>query len=106
MDSDQEQSKLLNNPVFVISIASVIALLMMSVSIISYVKSDTRKTIEQIQTNNNLSKETPAVLIPKGSDANTNLVTNIEKSISKDIQSHNDETDFSPDELTDSALGL
>lgn len=105
MDTKHEHAQLRNNPIFVISIVSALALLMIAVSVFSYIRSDTRKTIEQIQANNIHSKESPPI-IPEGSTASTDLVTGIEKSIAKDIQSYNDETDFSPDELTDSALGL
>lgn len=105
VDNDQEQKQLRNNPVFVISIACGVALFMIFVSVFSYIKSDTRKTIEQIQTNNSHSKETPAI-IPIGSEASTDLMNTVEKNVSNNIQSHSDETDFSPDELTDSALGL
>jgi hypothetical protein len=104
MDNDQEQPQLRNNPVFVISIAVVLALVMIAISVFSYIGSDTRKTIEQIQLNN--KSKSAQEIIPKGSEANIDLLTTIEKRITDDVQSHSDETDFSPNELTDSALGL
>ena len=105
MENKPEAPLLRNNPVFVIFIACLVAGLMMAISIFGYLKSDTRKTIEQIQANNNNLKKDIATL-PKNGDITIDYVTTTEKNISKDIQSHNDDTDFNPDELTDSALGL
>jgi hypothetical protein len=104
MENKPDHSMLRNNPVFVICIACLIAGLMMSISIIGYVRSDTRKTIEQIQANNTLKQD--IATLPKNGEVTTDYVNTTEKNISKDIQSHVDDTDFSPDELTDSSLGL
>ena len=105
MDNNQDHSLLRNNPIFVICIACALAAIMMSVSILSYIRSDTRKTIEQIQANNNTLRQDPSVITLTG-DLTPTLITSTKKSIVKDIESHDEDTDFSPDELTDSALGL
>jgi ABC-type bacteriocin/lantibiotic exporter with double-glycine peptidase domain len=99
------QDQLRNNPVFVIGIACLLALIMIAVSVITYLRSDTRKTIEQIQTNNSHLKQDSSSL-QKSGETTPQSITTTEKNITKDIQAHDDDTDFSPDELTDSALGL
>lgn len=102
---NKEQDQLRNSPVLVIGVACLLAIVMMFVSIFTYVRSDTRKTIEQIQTNNNhLKQDTSSE--PVSGKTTPESVAATEKAITKDIQSHDDDVDFNPDELTDAALGL
>ena len=105
MDSNQDQTLLRNNPVFVIFIACMLASAMMFVSIFSYVKSDTRKTIEQIQTNNTTLRQDSSATSLTG-ELTPILILNNKRNISTDIESHDEDVDFNSDELTDSALGL
>lgn len=106
MENNPDKALLRNNPIFVIFIACLLAAVMILISVFSYARSDTRKTIEQIQANNHLIQQQDSTTLTKNGDVNAESVNEIEKSITKDIQSHDDEADFSPDELTDSALGL
>jgi len=105
MDTNNDKSLLRNNPIFVIGIACLLAIIMTFVSVLSYARSDTRKTIEQIQTNNHLLQQDQLPQLKDG-EVSTKSLDATEKSITNDIQAHSDETDFSPDVLTDSALGL
>ena len=89
-----------------VDMEGLLAGVMILISVFSYARSDTRKTIEQIQANNHLIQQQDSTTLTKNGDVNAESVNEIEKSITKDIQSHDDEADFSPDELTDSALGL
>ncbi|MCA9347522.1 hypothetical protein KC930_03010 [Candidatus Saccharibacteria bacterium] len=102
---DNEEQKLLrNNPVFIISISIVIAGIMTAVSVLLYLRSDTRKTIEQIRQNNQTSISNEDIL-PSGKITSESL-TAVEKNISEKIHAYDDDADFSPDSLTDAALGL
>ena len=105
MDSSSEEKALLrNNPFFVIGIASLIAITMFAVSFISYYNSDTKRTIEQIQANNlNGVTDTDQQF---QTELNGTYIDDLEKTISDKVTSHVDDVEFSPDELTDSALGL
>ena len=105
MENSNDKTLLRNNPIFVIGIACLIAGAMTAISVLSYARSDTRKTIEQIQTNNHLIRQDQSTL-PNDGEVSSKSLNATEKIITKDIQSHSDEVDFSPDELTDSALGL
>lgn len=106
MENNSDKLLLRNNPIFVIFIACLLAIIMILISVFSYARSDTRKTIEQIQANNHLTQQQDVTSLTKDGQVNAKSVDAVEKSITKDIQSHDDEADFSPDELTDSALGL
>ena len=97
--------KLRNNPFFVITIASILALLMSLVSFLLYYNSDTRKTVEQLQLNTQQINADPDAFTPKEA-LSTEYITQVQEKVSDTIMTHSDETDFSAAELTDSALGL
>mgnify|MGYP003532905843 FL=1 len=106
MENNDDKTLLRNNPFFVIGIACLIAIIMFAVSFLSYYHSDTRKTIAQIQANN-LNTETEQTNdVVVSTDLNANYIDNLEKSITDKILAGDDDADFSPEELTDSALGL
>lgn len=106
MDSNEEKTLLRNNPLFVIGIASLLAIAMFSVSFIIYYRSDTKKTIEQIQENNlqSASDDSSSDALP--AELNDVYLDSLETQIKEQIAEHPDDTEFSADELTDSALGL
>lgn len=105
MENKDDRILLRNNPVFVIGIACLLAILMFSGSLLAYLHSDTKKTIEQIQANNLRSIETPKEL-SLSAELNDAYLDQLETNIQTQISSHSDETDYSSAELTDSALGL
>jgi len=106
MESNDDKTLLRNNPFFVIGIASLIAIIMFSISLLSYYNSDTRKTIEQIQANNlsSATDSTDDMSLPE--DLNGDYIDELEKSITDRVSSHVDDVEFNSEELTDSALGL
>jgi cytoskeletal protein RodZ len=106
MENSDDKTLLRNNPFFVISIASLVAIIMFAISFLSYYNSETRKTIEQIQANN-LNSEVDQQnddVTPASLDAD--YIDSLEKSITDKVLSQDDDADFNPEELTDSALGL
>lgn len=106
MDNNEEKNLLRNNPLFVIGIASLLAIAMFTVSFLLYYRSDTRRTIEQIQENNLniLYDESSSDALPP--ELNDVYLDTLEERIKRQITDHSDDTEFSSDELTDSALGL
>lgn len=106
MESNDDKALLRNNPLFVIGLASLAAIAMFTISFLSYYNSDTKKTIEQIQTNSqrNASEAQGDTTLP--ADLSPEYLTTLEGKIEDSISTHSDDTEFSPDELTDSALGL
>lgn len=106
MDSNQKEKGLLrNNPIFIITIACLVAAAMSTVGFLAYYHSETRRTVEQIQINNQ-QEEIASELVPAGNELDGAYVDTLEDGISKAVQKHGDESEFSASELTDSALGL
>lgn len=104
METENTRAPLRNNPFFVISIALIVALLMSTASLVSYYRSETRKTVEQIQKNNIdgallVEESVPEELSPE-------YVDRVEKNIEDSVSGMSSEVDYNADELTDSALGL
>jgi hypothetical protein len=104
METDTGKPALRNNPFFVISIALVVALLMSAASLVSYYRSDTRETVEQIQLNNINGAALVEKAIPE--ELSPEYIDDVEKSIEASVSSMSAEVDYNADELTDSALGL
>jgi len=106
METSEDRTLLRNNPLFVIFIASLLALAMFAFSFTLYYRSDTKKTIEQIQANNLLDNSQTSTESQLPSELNSDYLDSLERSITELVNSHSDESEFNPDELTDSALGL
>jgi hypothetical protein len=106
MENNSEKLLLRNNPFFVIGIASLLAIGMFTVSFLAYYHSDTRKILEQIQANNLSAPPLSEADTLRSDELNATYIDELEKSIKEAIDSHPDDVEFSPDELTDSALGL
>jgi lipopolysaccharide export LptBFGC system permease protein LptF len=100
----QSTNALRNNPVFIIAIVLAIASVMSGASLLAYYRSDTRKTVDQIQRNNTLKvqKETVAVQAELGSI----YIDTLESSITASVGGLSAEVDYNASELTDGALGL
>ena len=94
-----------NNPVIAIAVAILLALILSGLSLVSYLRSDTRKTVQLIQKPSSDSSDTISSIDTtsplKASDLDT-----IQTDALKDLDSVSDTTDFSPNDLTDAALGL
>ena len=101
----QPENRIQNNPVFVIAVACLLALIMSSISFVLYYRSDTRKTVEQLQ-KNSLEKESQANSSAAPTEISVDYIDEVEEKAGDLIDTHNNETDFSAAELTDSALGL
>jgi uncharacterized protein YpmS len=105
MENNSDKAILRNNPLFIITLACLIAIGMFLVSFITYYHSDTKKTIEQLQANNqqlaNDEKTSPVL-----NDLDQKSIEKLRQNLTEQIQAHNDDVEFSSDELTDSALGL
>ena len=106
METNEDRTLLRNNPLFVIFIASLIAIAMFTFSFLLYYRSDTKKTIEQIQANNILDKSQVRNESQLPDDLNSDYLDSLESSITDLVTAHSDDSEFSPNELTDSALGL
>jgi uncharacterized FlaG/YvyC family protein len=105
--NETDKPQLRNNPVFVIGVACLLALTIFGVSFTTYYNSETRRTIGQIQKNNELLvKKESKVLSPTNKELNDQTIKEIQNSITSTIDAQSDESDFSVDALTDSALGL
>jgi capsular polysaccharide biosynthesis protein len=102
---DTPKLSLRNNPVFIIAISCLIALLMTAISFWLYYRSDTRQIVEQVQANSR-QLEQQVVDDAQVGVLDSDNVDSVEQSIINTIEDLNDETDFSAAELTDSALGL
>ena len=101
---NNEDKLLRNNPFFIISLCCLAAMTMTTASILAYMRSDTRKTIEQIQQNNRTTTSVQQASVT-GPVTSTTLST-MQKDITDKINTMDNDTDFDPDKLTDSALGL
>jgi len=102
-----EEKQLRNNPIFVITIAVVVALLMAGFSTLSFYHSETRTKLLRIQANQlaDESLETKAFVEDEG-DVTIEELDNFLESTQNSVRSLDDATDYSSEELTDSALGL
>ena len=97
--------QLRNNPVFVTSLACVVAIVMFLISFTTYYRSDTRRTIAKIQQNNLASsKSKPNVY--RQTDLSKQGLDGLRQDIADKVFAHSDDNEFSADNLTDSALGL
>jgi hypothetical protein len=106
MENNPHKPELRSNPVFVITIALIVALGMFTISFLMYYNSETRRTVEQIQVNNqNIIKEEKSHTITVGQLDKQSIET-LGKDITTKVLSHSADTDYSPADLTDSALGL
>lgn len=105
MDHETQYHHLRNNPFFVITVAVLVAIIMILLSTYMYLRSDTRQIVEQIQVNNSelIKSETDNSIIGEFSPE---MIDAIESNIRDDITSLNTDADYNPDELTDSSLGL
>jgi hypothetical protein len=106
MEVNDHKPQLRSNPIFVISISIVVALLMLTISFLKYYNSDTRRTVEQIQLNNQKlikDEKTHSVVVGQ---LDKQSIEALGKDITTKILSHSTESDYSVDDLTDSALGL
>jgi hypothetical protein len=103
MESDTERKHLRNNPIFLVSIAMVVAILMTFISLLTYYNSETRRTVEQIQQNNATPVAQARESVP--SELTDQYVDFVEKQVTNDINGLSAEADYN-DELTDAALGL
>lgn len=94
-----------NNPVIAIAVAILLALILSGLSLVSYLRSDTRRVIQLIQkpsSDNTANVSTIDTTSPlKSADLDT-----IQTDALKDLDGVSDTTDFSPNDLTDAALGL
>lgn len=106
MENNKTEKPLLrNNLVFIIFIASMIAIVMSTVGFLAYYRSDTRRIVEQLQINNQ-QEEVESVLAPSTGELDAPYIDSLENGITGAVEKHNDETEFSASEITDSALGL
>jgi hypothetical protein len=99
-----DRSRLLNNPFFVIGAACLLGLVMTFIGLMLYYNSDTRRTVEQIQQNNEQLADSP--LINNSEEISETYINKVETDITNLIKRHPDDTELNPSELTDSALGL
>ena len=105
MMDDKDSLKLRNNPVFVIGVAIVIAMTMITIGILMFYSSPTRLTLDGLEEN---KRELGASKID---NTKTGPITAGElklesKMIEDNITKLNDEADYAADRLTDSLLGL
>jgi len=106
VENNQTEKELLrNNPVFIITIACLIAVVMSVIGFLAYYNSDTRRMVEQLQINNQ-QEVVESTLAPATGDLNSAYINSLEDGITQAVEKHDDDTEFSSSEITDSALGL
>lgn len=93
-----------NNPVIAIAIAILLALILSGLSLVSFLHSDAHKTVQLIQ--KNPTDTTSDSALDTTSALKSSDIDSIQSAITKDLAGANDAADFSPNELTDAALGL
>jgi hypothetical protein len=105
MESKPRIESVRNNPVFAFALAISLAAVMFLISFLTYYHSDTRRTIERIQVNTQTLNKKSSVYDPTQA-VTTQSLEILRQNIDAKISAHKDEVDYSPNELTDSALGL
>lgn len=100
-----EKRLLRNNPLFVITIACLLALLMSAISFYLYYNSETRRTVELIQQNNQqLNLDEVSDKLPE--KLSKEYLDQVEKDVINEVTSHSTDFEFNPEDLSNSSLGL
>ncbi len=106
MSDDTDSRQLRNNPFFIIIVAIFIALTMVVVNLIFYYHSSTRQIVDGIQENKRDIQTNLTLDRSKTGPLTASELQSASAAIQSKLTSLDDDKDYNPDQLTDSALGL
>lgn len=105
-EEDENPKNLGTNPLIAIGIAIFIAFIMVTATTVIFLHSDAYTTVKQIKIGNEAVKSLDKTLLDTDSPINAQDIDNYSLSIYQRLKAIDDYTDFGPEAVSDSALGL
>ena len=102
-EADTESSA---NPLFAIGVVVLVAIIMIIITTVSFLRSGAYTTVKQIQIGTQAVHLMDRNDLDTTSPINASDIDNIASNIKQQVQTLNDKNDFGPDDVSDSALGL
>jgi hypothetical protein len=106
MDTDTSATTNGSNPILAIGVAIALAMSMVAITFTIFIQSGAYNTVKQIQAGTDVAKSIKMSGFDTKSSIKASDIAKYEEAMMLKVNSLNDISDFGPDQISDTALGL